>query len=270
VTTRRFPHGLVTLLLVAGTMLAAADSESPTTRHLLAGVHAFRDGDYPLALVELKVVEQAPDAPDDLAFYLGPTLYKLDRWDEALVVFVRSRAPADPLADFYLGQTYYQLKLYRKARALFAGLRERGLGPRTGALAGVYVDLVDQLYRAPVAPGVLDAYVDDGARQLQAGNPWLAAEILEEARLVEPFAPAPRTRERVLALLGAAWNASGRAQLVVELLAAPTTPDQSLELARAYLLLGDAPRSRALLEPLARQEGPRAKDAAALLAQLPR
>src|SRR5512140_2057134 len=124
-------------LCIAGLVLcvwthARADDARPAAssgvgRHLLTGVRAFTDGRYEEALVELRIVARAPDAPADLAFYLGPTLYKLGRYREALATFAASRAAPDALTDFYLGETCYQLKLYRKARVVFAGLRTRGL-----------------------------------------------------------------------------------------------------------------------------------------------
>src|SRR5262249_44064137 len=126
-------HVIVAIAVaVVAAVAPARGDDGGTARHLLAGVRAFKDGRYEEALVELRVGARAPDAPADLAFYLGPTLYKLGRYRDALDVFVSSSAPADALTDFYLGQTYYQLRLYRKARALFAALRTRGLGPALG------------------------------------------------------------------------------------------------------------------------------------------
>src|ERR1051326_7072843 len=94
---------LIAMLVLATciTVAVADDMASSTGRHLLAGVRAFKDGRYEEALVELRVVARAPDAPADLAFYLGPTLYKLARYREALGVFASSRAAPDALTDFY-------------------------------------------------------------------------------------------------------------------------------------------------------------------------
>src|SRR5258708_5119287 len=128
----------VAIFVILGVGVADAD-DAATARHLLAGVRAFQEARYDEALVELRVVARAADAPVDLAFYLGPTLYKLGGHREALAVFVASRAAPDALTDFYLGETYYQLRLYRKAHAVFAGLRTRGLGPVLDEAAARYV-----------------------------------------------------------------------------------------------------------------------------------
>src|SRR5947209_19249129 len=106
---------------------ARARADDATSRHLLAGVRAFKAQRYEEALVELRVVQRAADAPADLAFYLGPTLVKLGRDREAIGVFVTSRAPSDALAEFFLGEAYYHARLYRKARGVFGALRARGL-----------------------------------------------------------------------------------------------------------------------------------------------
>src|SRR5688572_2777825 len=101
----------------------------------MAGVRAFQAGRYDEALVELRFVERGADPPDDLAFYLGPTLYKLGRYGEALLVFRRARAKPDTLTLFYLGQTLYQLALYDHAREVFQDAVGGGLGPRLDAAA---------------------------------------------------------------------------------------------------------------------------------------
>jgi tetratricopeptide (TPR) repeat protein len=159
-------------VLVAVVWCAAAQAAPgrPTSARLLEGVRAFQAADYARALEEFTAVQQARDAPPDVAFYLGPTLYKLGRYEDALEVLAPSRG-SDGLADFYLGQTYYQLRLYRQARGVFAALRGRGLGPRLGAAADAYVTLVDQLFAAaPVEPAV-DAYLERGRALLGAGRP---------------------------------------------------------------------------------------------------
>jgi hypothetical protein len=187
---------LVIALCVLGLCTNVIAEDGATARHLLAGVHAFKDGRYAEALVELRVVARAPDAPGDLAFYLGPTLYKLGRYAEALVVFDTSRAAPDALTDFYRGQTYYQLRLFRKARATFAALRSAGLGPALDDAAGRYVDQVDAAYRSPPALDAIDYYLEQGL-DLRARDPVLAAEYLDEARQVEALSPVRHRRAEI-------------------------------------------------------------------------
>lgn len=266
-------------LCVAGLVLcvwthARADDARPAApsavgRHLLTGVRAFKDGRYEEALVELRIVARAPDAPADLAFYLGPTLYKLGRYREALATFAASRAAPDALTDFYQGETCYQLKLYRKARAVFAGLRTRGLGPVLDEAAARYVDLIDAAYQAAPATSTIDYYVDQGL-ELAGGNPVVAAEYLDEARQVEALAKTRYRHAEIVAALAKAWNATDHAHAVVELLAGEPSPtaEASWQLARAYAALGDGAHARPLLEAIVNARGANVAEATALLATL--
>lgn len=246
-----------------------ADEGGSTARHLLAGVRAFKTGHYDEALVELRVVQRAPDAPADLAFYLGPTLVKLGRDREAIDVFVASKAAPDALTDFYLGEAYYHLKLYRKARGVFAGLRSRGLGPALDEAAARYVAAVDTVYGTAPADATIDYYVDQ-AREA-GSDPIFAAELIDEARQVEALSPGHHRHAEIVVALATSWNALGRAQDVVALLA--PEPQLSLDgrwqLARAYATSGDAAHARPLLDSLVATNGPHAADAAALRATLP-
>jgi hypothetical protein len=253
-------------LAVAGELRA---DDSATARHLLQGVRAFKAERYDEALVELRVVARAADAPADLAYYLGPTLYKLRRYDEALAVFVASRAAPDALTDFYLGQTYYQLRLFRKARSVFTELRARGLGPALDEAAGRYLSLVDATYQAPPPAGSIDYYVSEGVARA-ASAPAVAAEYLDEARQVEALAREPHRHLEIVEALAAAWNDSGRPQRVLGL---AVEPAPSLELnwqrARAFVATGDAAHARALLDAIRKAQAAHAAEAAALLARLP-
>jgi uncharacterized protein HemY len=253
-------------LSVSGQLRADDDA---TARHLLQGVRAFKAERYDEALVELRMVARGPNAPADLAYYLGPTLYKLHRFDEALAVFLASRAAPDALTDFYLGQTYYQLRLFRKAHALFADLRARGLGPALHEAAGRYIALVDATYQAPPQAGSIDYYLSEGVARA-ASTPVVAGEYLDEARQVEALAREPHRHLEILEALAAAWNDGGRPQLVLGL---AIEPAPSLELtwqrARAYVATGDAAHARPLLDAIGKANAARAAEAAALRAQLP-
>lgn len=262
-------RAVVVLLIVLSMHGGASAEQSATARHLLAGVRAFKAGQYEDALVELRVVARATDAPPDLAFYLGPTLYKLGRYREAVAVFVTSRVARDALSDFYLGQAYYELKLYRKARDVFARLRTHGLGPTLDAAAARYVDAVDVAYKTPPQPRTIDVYIAQAA-EIAAGDPVVAGEILDEARLVEALAPARHRRAEILAALGTALNAAGRAQGVIDVLSTETAlaDEARWQLARAYVAVGDQGRAKPLLEVIAADKrSARAADAASLLAR---
>jgi hypothetical protein len=262
-------RALCVAIVLLGVCAELRADDSTTPRHLLLGVRAFKAARYEEALVELRLVARASDAPVDLAFYLGPTLFKLARYDEALRVFATSRAAPDALTEFYLGETYYQLRLYRKARAVFSGLRARGLGPALDDAAGRYIAAVDAGYKVAPAAGSIDYYVTQGL-ELAAGDPVLAAEYLDEALQVERLAAQRYRHGEIVSALAAAWNASGHAQAVVELLARerPLSPEAVWELARAYAAVGDAAHARAMLEGIARARGAHSAEAAALLAKL--
>jgi tetratricopeptide (TPR) repeat protein len=257
---------LVALVLVASAASARADGTS-SARHLLAGVRAFRDAHYEDALVELRIVASSPDAPEDLAFYLGPTLVKLGRHREAVSVFVTSKAPRDALTDVYLGEAYYQLKLYRKARAVFVGLRSRGLGPVLDEAVARYIDAVDAVYRTPPNEATLDYYINAAKEER---DPVVVAEFLDEARAVDALATAHPRHSQIVDALAAAWNANGKGAAVIELLAGePTRSDEGTwQLARAYAAGGDAAHARPMLDAIAKAGGPHAAEATELLSKL--
>lgn len=190
-TAMRILCAVVVALGIVGELRA---DDGATARHLLLGVHAFKAEHYDEALVELRLVARAPDAPADLAFYLGPTLYKLARYPEALAVFLDSHAAPDALTDFYRGQTYYQLRLFRKARAVFAELRARGLGPALRDAADRYVAAVDAAYRTPPAAGAIDYYLAEGTERA-VRDPAVGAEYLGEAA-ARGHRPAARRAQR--------------------------------------------------------------------------
>jgi tetratricopeptide (TPR) repeat protein len=246
-----------------------ADGRSTTARHLLAGVRAFKEGRYEEAVVELRVVQRAPDAPADLAFYLGPTLVQLGRDREAIDVFLVSKAPPDALTDFYLGEAYYHLKLYRKARAVFAALRSHGLGPALDQVAALYIERVDAAYAKPASDATIDYYVDHAHEA--SGDALFAAELIDEAHQVEALSPAHHRHAEIVAALGAAWNGIGRVQDVIHVLGAEPEPsaDMRWQLARAYAIAGDAAHARPLLDALVAANGPWVSDAIALRATLP-
>jgi tetratricopeptide (TPR) repeat protein len=178
-------------ILCCGLTLSTLAAAEPTPARLLDGVRAFQARDYVAALADFEAVARRPDAPPDLAFYLGPTLYKLGRYQDALAVFLAARGPGDALDGFYLGQTYYQLGLYRKARTTFAALRKGGLGPRLAAAAETYVALIDALYAVPPPRAAIEAYRAEGQRLADAGRPALAAEYADEARQDETLTASP-------------------------------------------------------------------------------
>ncbi len=253
---------LFVIAIVVGASAHADDGA--TARHLMAGVRAFKDGRYEEALVELRVVARAPDAPPDLAFYLGPTLVQLGRDAEAIDVFLASDAARDDLTDFYFGEAYYHLRLYRKARAVFAGLRSQGLGPVLDEGAARYVASIDAVYAQPPGVDTVEYYVKEANER--DSDPLIAAELLDEARLVEQLSTDHHRHGEIVDALAAMWNRAGRATNVVELLA----PERALseeatwQLARAYASKHDSAHATPLLHAIVKSRGAHASEAAAL------
>src|SRR5260370_14096507 len=135
---------VVTVALLVSTAPVRADGPNANA-HLLAGVRAFRAQSYELALAEFHQVEQAGGTPD-LALYLGPTLYKLGRFDDARLVLARAHRAGsiDSVAEYYLGLTYYRLGLWRLARVVFATLDRNQAGPKLAEGAARFVAEIDR------------------------------------------------------------------------------------------------------------------------------
>jgi tetratricopeptide (TPR) repeat protein len=262
---------LLALLWSSLTSAAAWGDETSTSARLMAGVRAFQGGDYERALAQFRAVARAADAPADLAFYLGPTLYKLARYEEALEVFADAPAPLDPLTELYLAQTRYQLHLYRGARASFQAARAHGLGPRLDGLTGAYLATIDALYAHLPGREVAARYLETGHARLAVGRPVLAAaylqEALEVARLSGPGADDLARASQIA--LADAWTAAGRPQAALDLLSNPRDDDEALAVARALVAAGQPARARAILDAVVAHGGPRAADARAQLKLVP-
>jgi tetratricopeptide (TPR) repeat protein len=228
--------------------LAASGDQEPsrTTRHLLDGVRAFREGRFAEALVEFRVVERAPDAPVELSFYLGPTLYKLGRYKEALEVFLGSPSPRDEITEFYLGTTYYQLKLFDAARRSFTALKGR-LGPKLAEAAVRYVQEIDGLLIKTPLPSVTDRLFAQAHAALLANQTFTAGAFLEEALLMEArSAPADRPPPQRAATLA-----------------------EFTKTAKSMLSAGDSARARPLLRALTLVAGTEGDEARHLLPTRP-
>lgn len=191
--------GLICFLLIVlmgGLVGTAGANQPPVTEHLLAGVRAFRAGRFDTALVEFRRVEQSGGATD-LALYLGPTLYKLDRLEEARVVLAayhRSGA-RDSVADYYLGLSYYRLGFLRLARETFLALDVHEAGPKLAEGARRFVAEIDR----QATDGVDLSPLLAAAERLGNVEPSRALDAAEEAFLrARPETP---ERKRAAALI---------------------------------------------------------------------
>jgi tetratricopeptide (TPR) repeat protein len=184
-------------LLLTGTVGPASANPSSVTEHLLAGVRAFRAGRFDSALVEFRQVEQLGGA-SDLALYLGPTLYKLDRLQEAravLAAYHRTGA-RDPVADYYLGLSYYRFGFLRLARETFLALDAHEAGPQLAEGARRFVAEIDRY----ATRGVDVSPLLTAAERLSNIEPSFALDVAEEAFL--RAMPETPERKRAAALIG--------------------------------------------------------------------
>lgn len=182
------------LALVTAILAVAPAQAQSVDPHLLAGARAFRAQQYEAALSEFRLVQRAGGA--DLALYLGPTLYKLGRFDEARSVLARSyrSGDIDPVAHYYLGLCWYRLGLLRLARTVFVALDAAAVGPKLAAGAARFVAEIDARPAAPAAPMI------SAADALATGDPAVALDAAEEAFL--RATPRSAERARAAALIG--------------------------------------------------------------------
>jgi tetratricopeptide (TPR) repeat protein len=148
--------------------------------HLLAGARAFRAQRYDVALTEFRLVERGGGAAD-LAIYLGPTLYKLGRLDEARQVLARAHrsGSVDAVAEYYLGLAWYRLGLVRLARSVFVSIDARDAGPKLAEGAAHFVADID----AHAAAAMATTPLLDVADTLERSEPISALDQAEEAFL---------------------------------------------------------------------------------------
>ncbi len=169
--------------------------------HLLAGARAFRAQRYDVALAEFRLVERAGGAPD-LAIYLGPTLYKMGRLDEARQVLGRAHRSGsiDAVAEYYLGLSWYRLGLVRLARSVFASIDARDAGPKLAEGAAHFVADIDARAAATATTPLLDV-----ADMLERSQPMAALDQAEEAFLRARVGSPERLRAAALIVrIGAA------------------------------------------------------------------
>ncbi len=207
-----FPRLVVVVLLLSA---ATADAQT-VDPHLLAGARAFRAQQYAAALEEFRIVERAGGTPD-LALYLGPTLYKLGRIDEARLVLARAHRAggADAVSEYYLGLCWYRLGLVRLARQLFAALDPREAGPKLAEGAARFVAAIDA---RPVAAAPLVA----AAEALAARDPLAALDAAEEAWLRAPAASVERGR--AAAIIRRLGNIAGNDPIAAQAASEPALP----------------------------------------------
>lgn len=253
---------LSTAVLVADVRVAGADPATvgDAGAHLLAGVRAFRADRHEEALREFRLVEQAGGS-EDLALYLGPTLYKLERFEEARAVLARAHRAGvrDAVADYYLGLSYQRLGLGRLARAIFSSLDVDSAGPRLAAGAARFVAAIDgERARGTVAD--LLAAAERGPADLafdQAAEAWLRS------------ASGSPERSRAAALVVRHAEPAGAAVVALDLLDgdASLPVDLRLSLLRVLLRAGATARARPLFDDIRRRGDAASRTAAEELAR---
>jgi hypothetical protein len=167
---------LLLILLIGLAPVRPARAGEIRIQHLLAGVRAFRAAQFEAALAEFTLVQQRGGAPD-LPVYLGPTLYKLNRCDEARLVLaaLRRSGRSDAVSDYYLAMSYYRIGLLQLAREVFAHLDVQDAGPKLAAGATRFIAEIDH---AAAKGAEVDRWLataealerDDAARALDAAE----------------------------------------------------------------------------------------------------
>ncbi|MCS6915536.1 MAG: hypothetical protein RMK29_00485 [Myxococcales bacterium] len=169
---------------------------------LLRGVRAFRAERYEEALAIFRRLE-AQGEVREIGFYVGTTLHKLGRHEEALGAF-RAAARAglrEPVAAYYQALSCYRLGMLQRARLGFASLvqGEASPGPRLREGARRFLQHIEAALPG-LPPGPRYAAVLAHAQAMLPGHE--AIEWLEEAVLLLPYLPDRRVAaERVRALL---------------------------------------------------------------------
>src|SRR6516225_9338445 len=169
-------RALWTSLLLTSGAIAATGAEE----HLLAGARFFKEGRFAEALVEFRVAQKA--GSEDALWYVGATLQKLGRCEEALEAFAAADPTShDALLDYYRALACYDARLYLCADKLLASVRDRS-GPRIAALVQeVRAKIAVALSGGP-STDAIDWYHQRAGEALGQGRKLLAAAYLEEAQ----------------------------------------------------------------------------------------
>jgi tetratricopeptide (TPR) repeat protein len=146
--------------------------------HLLAGADHFRAGRYADAVVEFRVAERQGAA--EASAYVGASLLKLGRPEDAVEAFATAPATGDPLLEYYRALACHEARLYVCADEILSGIGGRA-GPRIAAevarlRVGVAAALRDEPERATV-----EWYRNRCTVLRAAGRPALAGAFCREA-----------------------------------------------------------------------------------------
>ena len=191
-------------------LASRAQAQSGSDEHMLAGARHFQAGRYPEALVEFRVAEKMSDA--GAIWYVGATLMKMKRPEDALVEFGRAESAApderDGLLDYYHALACYDARLFFCADRLLAALGEQP-GPRIAAQARkIRADLAPILSTPPPIASV-DWYHARAQEAIKAGRVALGCAYYEEAASLAVLRPDAHRRAEALAALAQARQQHG-------------------------------------------------------------
>lgn len=165
--------GLLLVLAVLG-----SSGEKSAADHLAAGARAFREARYGEALVEFRVAQALGSA--DAGPYVGASLVKLGRAEEAVEAFASSAEGRDPLLDYYHAIACYEARLYQCADRLLAGVGSHS-GPRIAEQASKTRGAISaELAKEPAQP-TIDWYLARCSERRDSVQPVLAAAYCREA-----------------------------------------------------------------------------------------
>lgn len=148
--------------------------------HVLAGARLFRAERYAEALVEFRMAERLGSA--QARGYVGATLVKLDRSEQAVEAFEAPGAPApgdDALLDYYHAVACHEARLYLRADRLLASVGARA-GPRIGELGARMRAEIAAALAAPPSHAAIDWYLAGCDESAAAGHAVLARAQCDE------------------------------------------------------------------------------------------
>ncbi len=163
--------------LLLASLVAVSDARADDP--LWAAVESFRAARYEEACQGFEALREG-HRDTDYGTYLGPTYYKLGRFEDARLALAPAyrRGDQDPVATYYLALTYYRLGFQQLARRAFEEVRRGQPGSKLGTGAQRFLEELarstDRLGTEPIA-----AFVTN----LEAVAPDLAFDYAMEAML---------------------------------------------------------------------------------------
>lgn len=243
----RTPPGVLLLFALVLACARTVEAATPTERFLVA----FHAGDYQTALA---ASERIP-ADDRLApSYRAACLAMLGRSDEAVEAFrltaAQAGAASDQILIFSHAQALHDARLYTRAQQELDALARRFPHSRLSERGRDLRERIERRLAAGLSPGNCDWYLDRGLAAYENARPALAAEFLDEYRLLSARAGLEAAPRALLALGAVCLELDEGSAALVHLAAVPPATEAhrgALFHGLALSLRGDLDQARRLL-----------------------